>query len=171
VRAVVQRVSRARVLVRDDAPIATETVASETVAGEIGSGLLVLLGVARGDDEHGVEQLAQRIAQLRCFADAQGRMNLDVQQAVGALLVVSQFTLVADLARGRRPSFDDAEAPARARELVEHFVTVARGLGLRVETGRFGAHMRVELENDGPVTFVIDGGSAAPAGSGTANPR
>jgi len=151
VRAVVQRVSRARVLVHDDA-----SVADDTVAGEIGPGLLVLLGIARGDDERAIEQLAQRIARLRCFADAQGRMNLDVQQAAGALLVVSQFTLVADLARGRRPSFDEAEAPARASELVEHFVAVARGLGLPVATGRFGAHMRVELSNDGPVTFVLD---------------
>jgi D-tyrosyl-tRNA(Tyr) deacylase len=151
-RAVVQRVLSARVLVRRDEH---DAVSEETI-GEIGRGLLVLLGIARGDAVESVEQLARRIAALRCFADAQGRMNLDVQQAAGAMLVVSQFTLVADLARGRRPSFDDAETPQRASELVERFVGSARELGLQVETGRFGAHMRVELANDGPVTFVFD---------------
>lgn len=152
-RAVVQRVLSARVLVRRD----ESDAASEETVGEIGRGLLVLLGIARGDAVEHVEQLARRIAALRCFADERGRMNLDVQQAAGALLVVSQFTLVADLARGRRPSFDDAEAPARASELVERFGAIARELGLTVATGRFGAHMRVELANDGPVTFVFDG--------------
>src|SRR5207247_2597653 len=129
---------------------------SERTAGEIGGGLLVLLGIARGDGEAAVEQLARRIASLRCFADERGRMNLDVAQAHGALLVVSQFTLVADLTRGRRPSFDGAEEPARARELVERFVAVARELEIPVATGCFGAHMRVELVNDGPVTLVFD---------------
>jgi D-tyrosyl-tRNA(Tyr) deacylase len=135
---VVQRVSSARVLVRDG------TRGGDEIAGEIGLGLLVLLGIARGDGEESVERLARRIASWRCFSDAQGRMNLDVGQVGGALLVVSQFTLVADVERGRRPSFDTAEEPSRAAELVEHFAA-------------FGAHMRVELVNDGPVTFVFEG--------------
>lgn len=143
-RAVIQRVSSARV-----------RVGGEIVA-EIERGLLVLLGVARGDDERGADELALRITQFRCFGDEQGRMNLDVAQAGGALLVVSQFTLVADVQRGRRPSFDPAEAPERARALVERFVAAARAQGLSVATGRFGEEMAVELLNQGPVTFVLE---------------
>jgi D-tyrosyl-tRNA(Tyr) deacylase len=144
VRAVIQRVSSARV-----------RVAGETV-GEIGRGLLVLLGVARGDDERAADELAARIATFRCFSDDAGRMNLDIAAAGGAVLVVSQFTLVADVRRGRRPSFDPAEEPERAQALVERFAGALRGVGLEVASGRFGADMAVELSNDGPVTFVLE---------------
>jgi D-aminoacyl-tRNA deacylase len=143
-RAVVQRVARAKV-----------TVGGETT-GEIGRGLLVLLGVAKGDAAAAADYLAEKVAGLRIFDDADGKMNLDVQQAGGALLVVSQFTLYGDARKGKRPSFDDAARPEEARALYEHFVGKLRGLGLKVETGRFQEMMLVELVNDGPVTILLD---------------
>jgi D-tyrosyl-tRNA(Tyr) deacylase len=143
-RAVVQRVTRAKV-----------TVGGET-AGEIGRGLLVLLGVRKGDAAAAADYLAEKIAGLRIFDDAEGKMNLDVQQASGALLVVSQFTLYGDVRRGKRPSFDDAARPEDARGLYEYFVAKLRALGLEVETGRFQETMLVELVNDGPVTILLD---------------
>src|SRR3954471_18221954 len=143
-RAVVQRVARAKV-----------TVGGET-AGEIGRGLLVLLGVRKGDAAAAADYLAEKIAGLRIFDDAEGKMNLDVQQASGALLVVSQFTLYGDVRRGKRPSFDDAARPEDARGLYEYFVAKLRALGLEVETGRFQETMLVELVNDGPVTILLD---------------
>ena len=143
-RAVVQRVSRARV-----------TVAGETT-GEIGRGLLVLLGVAKTDSEAAADYLAEKITGLRIFEDAAGKMNLDIQQSGGAMLVVSQFTLYGDVRKGKRPSFDDAARPEEARLLYEHFVGRLRGLGLKVETGRFQEIMQVELVNDGPVTILLD---------------
>lgn len=143
-RAVVQRVSRARVLVAGEA------------AGQIGAGLLVLLGVSRIDTEMAGEYLAGKVAGLRIFEDADGKMNLDVAQAGGAVLVVSQFTLYGDVRRGKRPSFDEAARPEEARQLYEHFVARLREAGLRVETGRFQEMMEVEFVNDGPVTILLD---------------
>ena len=143
-RAVVQRVSRARVIVE------TQTV------GDIRNGVLVLLGVAAADSESDADYLAEKICTLRIFEDADGKMNLDVSQTGGAVLAVSQFTLYGDVRRGRRPSFDDAARPERARQLYEHFVDEVRKHGLRCETGQFQASMQVELVNQGPVTILLD---------------
>ena len=143
-RAVVQRVSRCRV-----------TVDSNNV-GEIGPGLLVLLGVSRTDNESAAEYLAEKVIGLRIFEDAEGKMNLSIQEAGGALLVVSQFTLYGDARRGKRPSFDSAAQPEEARRLYEYFVAKVRAAGLHCETGRFQAMMEVELVNSGPVTILLD---------------
>jgi D-tyrosyl-tRNA(Tyr) deacylase len=144
VRAVVQRVSSASV-----------EVDGKTVAS-IGRGLLVLLGVAEGDGERQAEWLADKIAGLRIFEDEAGKMNLSVQDVGGSALVVSQFTLLGDCRKGRRPSFSDAAPPEEAYRLYQKFVERARAGGLRVETGVFQAHMGVHLVNDGPVTLVLD---------------
>jgi D-tyrosyl-tRNA(Tyr) deacylase len=143
-RAVLQRVTRAAV-----------TVDGETV-GAIGPGLVVLLGVAQGDGPDEARRLATKIAELRIFADEEGRFNRFLLEAGGAALVVSQFTLLADVRKGRRPSFTDAAAPEEASQLVDAFAQALRDVGVPVQTGRFGAHMLVELENDGPVTIVLD---------------
>jgi D-aminoacyl-tRNA deacylase len=143
-RAVVQRVSRASVKVADE------------LMGEIGIGLLVLLGVAHEDTEADADYLAEKIAGLRIFEDDAGKMNLSVGDVEGAVLAVSQFTLFGDVRRGKRPSFDAAARPERARELYDYFVERVRGLGLRCETGRFQAMMDVELINSGPVTILLD---------------
>ena len=143
-QACVQRVSRAQV-----------TVAGE-VCGQIGPGLLVLLGVAKDDTPAEAKQLAEKIATLRIFEDAQQKMNLALADVGGAMLVVSQFTLLGDCRKGRRPSFINAARPEQATELYESFVAEARGQGLTVETGTFQAHMDVELINDGPVTLLLD---------------
>ncbi len=140
----VQRVSRARVV-----------VGNQTV-GDIRSGLLVLLGVAVDDTEADAEYLAEKVCSLRIFEDSEGKMNLDIVQAGGALLAVSQFTLYGDARRGRRPSFDTAARPERARALYEFFVQCVRQRGLRCETGQFQAEMQVELVNHGPVTILLD---------------
>ena len=124
--------------------------------GEIGRGLLVLAGVERGDGIEKVRAAADKLAGLRVFEDEAGKMNLDTAAAGGAFLVVSQFTLAGSLARGRRPSFDNAAPPEEAAPLVEKLVEELRGRGFRVETGRFRAYMEVSLINDGPVTFVVD---------------
>jgi D-tyrosyl-tRNA(Tyr) deacylase len=145
-RAVVQRVSRARV-----------TVGAET-AGEIGSGLLVLLGVARGDTETDADYLVGKILGLRIFDDEGGKMNLDVSAVGGGVLVVSQFTLYGDVRRGKRPSFDAAAPPEQARGLYEYFVSRVRAVGIPCQTGRFQEMMQVELVNDGPVTILVDSG-------------
>jgi D-tyrosyl-tRNA(Tyr) deacylase len=147
-RAVVQRVSRARV-----------TVKGET-AGEIGLGLLVLLGVGAGDTRTEAEYLVEKTIGLRIFEDAGGKMNLSVAEVGGALLVVSQFTLYGDARRGKRPSFDGAAPPEQARELYEYFVEKVRASGVRSETGRFQETMQVELVNEGPVTILLDSGKA-----------
>jgi D-tyrosyl-tRNA(Tyr) deacylase len=147
-RAVVQRVSRARV-----------TVKGET-AGEIGLGLLVLLGVGAGDTRTEADYLVEKTIGLRIFEDAGGKMNLSVAEVGGALLVVSQFTLYGDARRGKRPSFDGAAPPEQARELYEYFVEKVRASGVRLETGRFQETMRVELVNEGPVTILLDSGKA-----------
>jgi D-tyrosyl-tRNA(Tyr) deacylase len=143
-RAVLQRVTRASVRVE-----------GETV-GEIGGGLVVLLGVARDDTEADASYLVEKIAKLRIFDEAEGRMNVSVAEGGGALLVVSQFTLYGDARRGRRPSWIEAAQPDVAERLYEFFVAQARGAGLRVETGSFRRMMEVELVNDGPVTILLD---------------
>ena len=143
-RAVVQRVARASVGVEG------------RVVAEIGAGLLVLLGVARGDTEADAVQLAQRIAHLRVFPDGAGQMNLSLKETGGALLVVSQFTLLGDCRRGRRPSYVEAAPPEEAVRLYDHFVFLARQDGLPVEQGVFRAMMDVELVNRGPVTLLLD---------------
>ena len=143
-RAILQRVSSASVRVE-----------GETV-GQIGRGLLVLLGIEREDGLEEVRAMAEKMAGLRIFEDESGRMNLDLRAADGAFLVVSQFTLAASLARGRRPLFDRAERPEQARERVEQVMEALRTKGFRVEGGRFGAHMDVELVNDGPVTLILE---------------
>ena len=147
-RAVVQRVSRARV-----------TVNGETT-GEIGLGLLVLLGVGAGDTRTEADYLVEKTIGLRIFEDAGGKMNLSVAEVGGALLVVSQFTLYGDARRGKRPSFDGAAPPERARELYEYFVAKVRASGVRSETGRFQETMQVELVNEGPVTILLDSAKA-----------
>jgi D-tyrosyl-tRNA(Tyr) deacylase len=155
VRAVVQRVSRAAV-----------DVAGERV-GEIEAGLCILLSIGPEDDEEVARRFAGRIATLRIFTDADGRMNVDLAAARGAALVVSQFTLHADTSRGHRPSFIRAAAPEQAERLYEAFAAALRGLGFTVATGRFGAHMDVDLVNDGPVTLVLSSGEPAwPADAG-----
>ena len=143
-RAVVQRVSRASVVVE------------ERVIGEIGMGLLVLLGVHKNDAEADADYLAEKIAGLRVFEDSDGKMNRSVVDVGGAVLAVSQFTLYGDVRRGKRPSFDDAARPERARELYEYFVLKIRQNGLRCETGQFQAMMSVSLVNHGPVTVLLD---------------
>jgi D-tyrosyl-tRNA(Tyr) deacylase len=143
-RAVVQRVAEARVRVEDE------------VVGEIGPGLCVLLGVAREDDEAAAERLAGRVARLRIFENDGGKFDRSVLDAGGEVLVVSQFTLFADTAKGNRPSFSEAAPPEVAEPLYERFCSALRELGVTVETGVFGARMRVELANDGPVTILLD---------------
>ena len=143
-RAVVQRVSHAKVSVNGE------------VTGEIGRGLLILLGVASGDAPADADYLADKIVGLRIFEDSSGKMNLAVAEVGGALLVVSQFTLYGDVRRGKRPSFDGAAAPQAARQLYEHFVEKVRAAGLRCETGLFQETMQVELVNEGPVTILLD---------------
>jgi D-tyrosyl-tRNA(Tyr) deacylase len=140
VRVVVQRVSRARV----------------TPGGEIGHGLCVLLGVARGDGGEQAARLAAKVARLRIFPDEDGRFDRSVEDVAGAVLVVSQFTLIADAAKGNRPSFSAAARPELAEPLVDRFVAALRDLGVPVETGVFGARMSLELVNDGPVTILLD---------------
>ncbi len=151
-RAVVQRVISASVRVDDE------------LTGAIGAGLMVLLGVHRDDVEADAAYLADRVLGLRIFSDAAGKMNLSLLDTGGALLVVSQFTLYGDTRRGRRPGFDQAAPPERARVLYELFVEEARKRGVRVETGIFQAHMQVSLTNDGPVTLIVE--SKSPSQSG-----
>ena len=143
-RAVLQRVTSARV-----------KVDGRTV-GQIGAGLLVFAGVERGDGPEDIKYTAGKIKDLRIFEDEAGKMNRSIAEAGGAVLVVSQFTLCGDCRKGRRPSFDDAEAPASAKPLYESLVAGLRALDLKVETGEFQANMDVELVNDGPVTLMLD---------------
>jgi D-tyrosyl-tRNA(Tyr) deacylase len=143
-RAVIQRVSRASVTV------------DGSVVGKIENGLLVLLGIAIGDDEAAADYLAGKVAGLRVFEDENGNMNLALADVGGEVLVVSQFTLYGDMRRGKRPSFDRAARPEEAKRLYEYFVERIRAAGLKCETGVFQATMDVELVNDGPVTILID---------------
>jgi D-tyrosyl-tRNA(Tyr) deacylase len=151
VRAVCQRVSSARV-----------TVGGEVI-GAIGRGLVVLVGVADGDDSGEVERLAGKVARLRVFADENGKFDRSLLDVGGDALVVSQFTLLADTRKGNRPSFTNAAPPEVAEPLVDAFCTRLRELGVPVESGVFGASMAVELVNDGPVTIVLDTAAAGPA--------
>jgi D-tyrosyl-tRNA(Tyr) deacylase len=144
VRVVLQRVTRASVTIDD------------RVAGEIGAGFLLLAGFTHGDTPAQVDWMAEKVAGLRLFSDADRKMNLALADVGGAVLVVSQFTLYGDAAKGRRPSFIDAALPEVAIPLYERFLDRLRALGLRVEAGEFGADMKVELLNDGPVTLVLE---------------
>lgn len=143
-RAVVQRVSEARVVVDGE------------VVGQVGRGLLILLGVKVGDSADDARWLAEKVAGLRIFADEQGKMNRDVAEASGGMLVVSQFTLYGDCRKGKRPSFLDAAPPETAIPLYEAFMDAVRALGIPTAAGRFGAMMQVHLVNDGPVTLIVD---------------
>ncbi len=146
-RAVLQRVTSARVQVE------------EHTVGEIGKGLLILLGVAREDTEPDASWLAEKVAALRIFQDPEGRMNLSIKETGGSSLVVSQFTLMGDCRKGRRPGFDKAAPPDQAEQLYERFVELLRaelGPEIEVATGSFGAYMSVSLVNDGPVTLILD---------------
>jgi D-tyrosyl-tRNA(Tyr) deacylase len=144
VRAVIQRVTRASVTVEG------------RVAGEIGAGLLVLLGVNRTDNPESAAYLAEKIANLRIFSDEAGKMNLSLLDVGGSALLVSQFTLYGDTRGGRRPSYIQAAPPEQASRLYEEFVRSIRALGVPVQTGVFQAHMQIELVNDGPVTILLD---------------
>lgn len=124
--------------------------------GRIDHGLLVLLGVAKGDEKPDVQYMVEKLATLRIFGDAQGKMNFSLGDVQGGVLIVSQFTLLADTSKGRRPAFDQAAPPDIARALYEEVVAGLKSRGFKVETGRFGAVMRVALENDGPVTVILD---------------
>lgn len=124
--------------------------------GAIGRGVVVLLGVARGDTAEGTEKLARKTVELRMFPDASDRFDLSLLDVGGEALVVSQFTLLADTRRGRRPDFTAAAPPEEAQPLVEHYVSALAQMGVSVATGRFGAHMLVEIQNDGPVTILLD---------------
>lgn len=143
-RALLQRANQAAVIVQDE------------VVGAIGPGLVVFLGVAKGDTSEDARYLADKTANLRIFSDAQGKFNLSVLDAGGEILVVSQFTLMADTRKGRRPNFIEAAPPEEAEPLVDYFVEGLNASGLRVATGRFGAHMHVEVHNDGPVTVLLE---------------
>lgn len=143
-RAVIQRVSHAEVKVGED------------VVGEIGVGILILLGIALADTKESAEALLDKVVKLRIFDDCDGKMNLSLKDVNGELLVVSQFTLYADTSRGRRPSFIEAAKPDIAQNLYEYFVDKAKECGISVKTGRFRAMMDVTLTNDGPVTFVLE---------------
>ncbi len=143
-RAVMQRVRRGKV-----------TVSGRTVA-EIGPGLVILLGIGHGDTEEIARALAEKVATLRIFEDDQGKMNRSIRDIGGEAIVVSQFTLYADTRKGRRPSFTDAALPDAARPLVDRFAQFLREQGVPSQTGEFGAHMLVEIENDGPVTILLE---------------
>jgi D-tyrosyl-tRNA(Tyr) deacylase len=143
-KALLQRVTRASV-----------SIDNEEV-GRIGQGLVVFLGVASGDTEKDAQYLAQKIVNLRIFADGEGKFNLSALDINAELLLVSQFTLLADTRKGRRPSFVEAAPPVQAEELFDYFVEQTRATGLKVATGRFQAYMQVEIRNDGPVTIMLD---------------
>jgi len=144
VKALLQRVTSASVSVTDE------------VAGRIGQGLVAFIGVANSDTRKDAQYLAQKAANLRIFTDEAGRFNLSALDIKGELLIVSQFTLLADTRRGRRPSFTEAAPPAQAEELFECFIEEVRATGLKVATGRFQQYMQVEIHNDGPVTILLD---------------
>ena len=143
-RALIQRVSMAKVTVDNQ------------ILGQIQNGLLILLGITHGDTEEKAAWLAEKAASLRIFPDANGKMNLDLVESGGAILVISQFTLYGDCSKGRRPSFINAARPEVAEPLYEHFIRKLRLLGITTHTGKFGVDMKVELVNDGPVTLIAE---------------
>jgi len=144
VKAVIQRVTSASVAVEEE------------IVGQIGQGIMILLGVEKGDDENKADWLVDKICGLRIFSDADGKMNLSVQDVGGSLLVISQFTLAGNCTKGKRPSFDTAAPPDEGKRLYEYFVAAARQTGIPVATGIFQADMQVSLVNDGPVTFNLE---------------
>jgi D-aminoacyl-tRNA deacylase len=144
VKALLQRVTRSSVSVESE------------IVGSISNGLVILLGVANGDTLQDAQYLAQKVAGLRIFSDSEGKFNLSCLDIKGDFLVISQFTLLADSRKGRRPSFIDAAPPALAEELLNRFISTLCATGLKVETGRFQTHMLVEIYNDGPVTIMLD---------------
>jgi D-tyrosyl-tRNA(Tyr) deacylase len=144
VKALLQRVTSASVSIEGE------------VVGKIGQGLVVFVGVAEGDEPNDADYLVKKLFNLRIFADKEEKFNLSALDIKAELLLVSQFTLLADARKGRRPSFTEAAPPQRAEELFEHFVKEARGSGLKVQTGRFQQYMQVEIHNDGPVTIMLD---------------
>ena len=150
-RVLLQRVSQASVTVEDQ-----RSSPADRVISQIGKGLVVLLGIGHGDGEEQAAFLAEKVANLRIFEDEQGKTNLSVLDVGGEAIVVSQFTLYADSRKGRRPSFTDAALPDRAEPLVNRFVELLRGHGVPTQTGQFGAHMLVEIHNDGPVTIWLE---------------
>lgn len=143
-RAVVQRTNQSMVTVEGE------------VKGQISKGLTVLLGIKRGDNEKDAEYMMDKIANLRIFEDQDGKMNLSLLDVGGEILLVSQFTLYGDARKGRRPSFSEAELPDKAEDLFAYCVKILRDMGIKVETGVFGAHMQVHIENDGPCTILLD---------------
>lgn len=151
-RAVIQRVNESKVMV------------DGRIIGEIGKGLLVLLGIEKGDGEEDVRYMADKVAEMRIFEDNQGKMNLSVKEIGGSILAVSQFTLLGDLRKGRRPAFDKAAPPDEAKRLYESFVQGLKERGIPAEVGQFQAHMDVHLINDGPVTVILDSRKGFPSG-------
>ncbi len=143
-RAVIQRVIKSSVTINSQ------------VVGEISRGILVLLGIANGDSEQDGAYLADKICNLRIFEDKEGKMNRSVLDTGGAMLIVSQFTLLGDCRKGRRPSYTDAASPERAKVLYDHFISLIHNKGVTVKTGRFGSMMQVHLVNDGPVTLILE---------------
>ncbi|MCX6003128.1 MAG: D-aminoacyl-tRNA deacylase [Chloroflexi bacterium] len=143
-KVLLQRVTKASVTVNDE------------VAGQIGPGLVVFVGVAAGDTQEDAQYLAHKVVETRIFTDSEGKFNLSLVDTKGELLAVSQFTLLASTRKGRRPSFTDAASPGLAEALFNQFVALLRTGGIKVETGRFQEHMQVEIHNDGPVTIMID---------------
>jgi D-aminoacyl-tRNA deacylase len=150
-KALLQRVTRASVTV------------DQQVVGSIASGLVVLVGIAAGDSLKDIQYLAQKTLGLRIFSDAEGKFNLSIQDVRGELLVISQFTLLADSRKGRRPSFIEAAPPTQAEEFFNIFLQEMRNSGLKIESGRFQTHMNVEIHNDGPVTIMLDSRDKLPA--------
>ena len=150
-KALLQRVSKASVTVDDE------------VVGHIGHGLVIFLGIAIGDTEKDAQYLAEKIVNLRIFSDREQKFNLSALDTGGDLLVVSQFTLLADTVKGRRPSFTEAAPPHQAEALFERFITILHASGLMVESGHFGQHMMVEIHNDGPVTIMLDSKEKLPS--------
>ena len=155
-KACIQRVSRASVTIREGQGRGADSTAASKIVGQIGAGLVVLLGVAETDTDADAEKLAQKTVDLRIFEDDEGKMNRSLLESGGQMLVISQFTLLADCRKGRRPCFTAAAPPDEADRLYQVFTSAVRKLGVKTANGQFQAHMQVELVNDGPVTIWLD---------------